>query len=107
MTERGLLTRSNVRRLQRVRVTDTACARFGGLRAAFWLWCVAADTTVRAPGIGCDDGARVVNPQQRPKAPEGSSDRHGVRAFWWAEGRVLAFVRCCGQDCPRAGNWLR
>ena len=79
-----------------------ACWSVGGLSAAVvFVRCCGQDCP-RAE-LGRNDGARVVNPQQPPNVQEGCERPRRVRrAGGWAVGGLVVFVRCCGQDCPRA-----
>ena len=60
MTERGFQPAATPEGARAVRKAKRACARAGGLSAASWFSCVAADKTVRAPGMAglCSVGAR-------------------------------------------------
>ena len=96
-------TRSNARKptgaQQRPpRPRDAVCFAVAVCRA-----CVAADKTVRAPGLaGVTE--RGFQPAATPENPDGAQNAHRAR-----ETRcvlrlpLVSCVRCCGQDCPRAG----
>ena len=96
-------TRSNARRRKRgAERPDGACACCAGLSDASWFSCVAADKTVRAPGLAAMT-ERGFQPAATPEGQEGRERPNGACACGGLFGRLLVFVRCCGQDCPRAG----
>ena len=104
MTERGFQPAATPENPKAPKTPTASAETRVCFAAAVCRACVAADKTVRAPGMAAitERGFQPAATPENPKAPNNA--HHAPRDAVLFCGRLVSCVRCCGQDCPRAGN---
>ena len=97
-------TRSNERRGQEVRECQRRVRVRCGLLGRLLVFVRCCGQDCPRAGIGRNDGARVSTRSNDRRGKRGAQRPRARACAGGLLGRLLVFVRCCGQDCPRAGN---